>query len=358
MAWKEKSDFATTMPTLVWRRQPASGINAVGEGSAAARRDAVPDPVISDGGGAAADAGRGGGAAPAARPAPVVPAAAASASAAFAAADAAPAAGPLAHGVPVPPRSVVPVPSTFTAHTMGPYYRQQQQQQHRPLLRRYDTAEDGTTITLPNHVGRRTERTGKTNRAGHATAAAKKRSQRGATSERNLPPGAYQQPSGKIKSAIWWGGTQHYIGTFDTPDRASAAYRFVRKELALAKLPGLGPDEVHADAAKEKAMGAEGGVGPKETKPKVTSRRGRPLGFTQNATGKFVSQMYWGGKNRYIGTFDTADQASTVSWLVRRDLDSANLSAAGADEVDAAFDAAKLYAVRAVGGSNSRRKTA
>ena len=35
------------MPTLVWERQLASGINAVGEGSAATRRreEAVPDPV-------------------------------------------------------------------------------------------------------------------------------------------------------------------------------------------------------------------------------------------------------------------------------------------------------------------------
>jgi len=151
-----------------------------------------------------------------------------------------------------------------------------------------------------------------------------------------------------------------YIGRFDTPEQASAAFMFVRKDVGDAKLSGLGPDEVNAafDAAKEKAIDAVGGVGPKKKKRKATSLRGHPLGFTQNATGKFVSQMYWGGKNRYIGTFDTADQASTVSWLMRKYLGNANLSAAGADKVDAAFDTAKLHAIRAVGGSNSRRKTA
>ena len=190
------------------------------------------------------------------------------------------------------------------------------------------------------------------NHAGHATAA-KKRSKR-ATSERNLPPGVNQQPSGNFKSEIRCRGKIRNIGTFDTLDRASAARTSVEKELALAKLSELGPDEVNAvfDAAKKKAIDAVGGA--KKTKPKATSRRGHPLGFTQNAAGKFVSQMYWGGKNRYIGTFDTADQASTVSWLVRRDLDNANASTIDADDVDATFNAAKTRALDAVGVSKKK----
>jgi len=240
---------------------------------------------------------------------------------------------------------------------MGPYYQQQQQQQQQQTLRgRHVTVDDGTTITLPQHGGRRKKR--KMNHAGHATAA-RKRSK--ATSKRDLPTGVYKR-SGKYQSQIYLGDMTktRYIGRFDTPEQASAAFMFVRKDVGDAKLSGLGPDEVNAafDAAKEKAIDAVGGVGPKKKKRKATSLRGHPLGFTQNATGKFVSQMYWGGKNRYIGTFDTADQASTVSWLMRKYLGNANLSAAGADKVDAAFDTAKLHAIRAVGGSNSRRKTA
>ena len=279
------------------------------------------------------------------RPDPVVPAAAASA-----AVHVAPAARPLAYGVPVPPR--IAVPPTFTTHTMGPYYQQQQQKQ--TLVGRHVTADDGTTTTSSNHGQRRKKR--KMNHAGHATAARSKR----ATSERNLLPGAYQQPSGNFKSVIRCRGKVRYIGTFDTLDRASAARTAVEKEVALAKLSELGPDEVNAvfDAAKKKAIDAVGGA--KKTKPKATSRRGHPLGFTQNAAGKFVSQMYWGGKNRYIGTFDTADQASAAHASVRKDLDNANLSAAGGDEVaklstftadkvDDAFEAAQTKASVSLG---------
>ena len=329
------------MPTLVWIRRPESGSDADDATSRSRGEDAaVPDPVVSAA--SAADAAPDVAAAAAAvmPPAHGVPRAAA------------PAARPPAHGVPPPAYGV---PPTFTTHTMVLHY-QHQQQRHRPLLRRHVTADDGTTTTSSNHGQRRKKR--KMNHAGHATAA-KKRSKR-ATSERNLPPGVNQQPSGNFKSEIRCRGKIRNIGTFDTLDRASAARTSVEKELALAKLSELGPDEVNAvfDAAKKKAIDAVGGA--KKTKPKATSRRGHPLGFTQNAAGKFVSQMYWGGKNRYIGTFDTADQASTVSWLVRKDLDNANLSAAGGDEVaklstftadkvDDAFEAAQTKASVSLG---------
>ena len=222
----------------------------------------------------------------------------------------------------------------------------------------------------------------------------------GVAKKRRLPKGVCQvYLSGKFRTDIWWGKKQRYVGYFDTPEQASAAYVLVRNDLDDGKLSELGPDEVNAafDAAKEKAIDAVVGVGPKKNKRKVTSRRGRPLGFTQNATGKFVSQRYWGGKNRYIqggrqtrqrrseiflqlqsadkfgrswrdlptgvckipcsekyrsdiwwgnkqrcvGYFYTPEEAFAARMSMMKDLDDANLWALGADKVDAAFDAAK-----------------
>ena len=45
------------------------------------------------------------------------------------------------------------------------------------------------------------------------------------------------------------------IGTFDTPEQASAAYMFVKKKRTHGDLSALGADEVYAllNAAKKKA---------------------------------------------------------------------------------------------------------
>ena len=39
------------------------------------------------------------------------------------------------------------------------------------------------------------------------------------------------------------GGKAHYVGTFDTPEKASATVMFVKNELARAKLSALGADD-------------------------------------------------------------------------------------------------------------------
>ena len=58
--------------------------------------------------------------------------------------------------------------------------------------------------------------------------------------------------------------------------------------------------------------------------------------------------IQWGGKKRYIGTFDTPEQASAACVSVRKDRGGANLFSLSAEEVDGVFDAAKKKAMGTV----------
>ena len=197
----------------------------------------------------------------------------------------------------------------------------------------------------PANGGKKKKR--KTNRAKAATAA-KKTSK--AKPKRDLPQGVYETSSGKFRSKIRLGGKNRQIGTFDTPEQASAAYMSLKKNRADAKLSTLGAVEVEAtfDASQKKAVEAVGGI--------VPDKRDLPLGVRKTTSGKFESKIRWGRKQHHIGTFDTPEQASAAYMSVKNDLDDVNLSAVGADEVNALFDAAKKKAVEAVGGSIPKKK--
>ena len=93
---------------------------------------------------------------------------------------------------------------------------------------------------------------------------------------------------------------------------------------------------------------------------KATSERDLPTGVYKALSGKrFVSRIKWGGTRRYIGTFDTTEQASAVYTTVRNVLNDVELSVLGGDEVVTLFNAAQTKAVEAVGGfiSSKRAKT-
>ena len=197
---------------------------------------------------------------------------------------------------------------------------------------------------------------------------------RKATAARDLPIGIRKKPSGRFKSLIWWGDKQRYIGTFDTLEQASAAYDSVREDLDNADLSPLGADEVDGlfDEAQKKAVEAVGGVIPKKNRVRETPKRDHPAepperrlpqGVSKMSTGKFggavwfVPRIWWGDKERYIGTFDTLEQASAAYMSARKDLDDANLSSCGANEVNAAFDAARRKAAETVGGVVPRKMT-
>ena len=159
---------------------------------------------------------------------------------------------------------------------------------------------------------------------------------------RDLPRGVYKSRSGKFESMIRWGGKKRHIGTFDTPEQASAAHMSVKKGLDDAKLSVLSAVEVKDmfDEAKKKALESFGGLVPKE--------RDLPIGVRKSSSGRFTSNIRWGGKCRYIGTFDTPEQASVAYMSARKDLDDAKLSALGADEAKATFDEARKKALEMV----------
>ena len=177
-----------------------------------------------------------------------------------------------------------------------------------------------------------------------AATAVKKKSK--VASERDLPRVFYKTPTGKLASQTMWAGKRRYIGTFDTPEQASAAYMSVKKDLADAKRSAFGADEVDDafDEAKKKALESVG----------VSKKKRLPKGVQKTTAGKFKDMVYWGGKSRYIGTFDTPEQASAAYMSVKKDRDDANLSGLGADEVNAAFDEAIKKAVDAVGASTRK----
>jgi len=185
-------------------------------------------------------------------------------------------------------------------------------------------------------------------RTNAATTAKKKKAK--ATSKRGLPPGIQKTRSGNFQAKTKFGGKHRNIGTFHTPEQASAIYMSVKKDLNDAKPSALSADEADAafDAAKKKALEAVG---------LSTSLRDLPTGVRKRLSGKFTSSIGWGGKSRYIGTFDTPEQASAAYMSVRKYLEDEKISLCGADELTAIFSAARKIALKSVGGFVTRDLT-
>ena len=162
-----------------------------------------------------------------------------------------------------------------------------------------------------------------------------------ASSVRRLPQGVRKTGYGKFESIIWWRSKRkRYIGTFDTPEQASAAYMSVKKDLDDVNPWTLGADEMIDaifDGAKKKALESFGGF--------VSEERDLPTGVYKTKRGKFRSQIRWGDKKRHICTVDTPEQASSAYLSVKKDLDESKLLALSADEVNALFEAAKTKAL-------------
>ena len=120
-----------------------------------------------------------------------------------------------------------------------------------------------------------------------------------------------------------------YIGTFDTPEQASAAYTLVRGE--LDKNSSLASDDLNAvfEGAKARALetAGEGEAGHGRLRARTGKKGGMPRGVREDGPGRFVARIQYSGvKNSqgYIGTFDTPEQASAAYSLVRNELDMEN----------------------------------
>ena len=118
-------------------------------------------------------------------------------------------------------------------------------------------------------------------------------------------------------------------------------------------LPG-GVAEIATDAIN--ATGHEAHIIRRKKRAKATAERDLPTGVQKTSSGKFQARIKC-GKTRRIGLFDAPEQASAAFLSVRKDLRDANLSAVGADEVEALFDAAQKKAVEAVGGNLPKKRS-
>ena len=99
------------------------------------------------------------------------------------------------------------------------------------------TKKGSSSVAVPAVTSKRSADGGKKRKRNmnrvEPAAAAKKKSK--ATSERDLPQGVRKSSYGRFESRIKWRGKHRHIGTFDTPEQASAAYVFVKRDLREAK---------------------------------------------------------------------------------------------------------------------------
>ena len=280
-AWFEAHNSAA-MPTLVWKRRPKNG-------TAAAREAVVPDPVVS-------------------------------AAAAV-------------------PESVASFPTVFpdqVASSGGPL--PEGSSKKRKVDRDSLTTAAGADVS-DQHGGL------KRAAVDHDTKPDRSGVDHMARSERDLPTGVTKLPSGKFQSRTKWGGKDRHIGTFDTPEQASAAYMSMKKYkeyldgVDLAAIDADGINDIF-DAAKKKALEAIGVGVPKNE---------LPIGVTKMSSGQFQATLQWSDEHRFIGTFDTPVQASYARFSVMKGLARTKASELNADEIEAAFDAAKKKALEASG---------
>ena len=91
----------------------------------------------------------------------------------------------------------------------------------------------------------------------------------------------------------YWGGKERVIGTFHTPEQASAAYMSVKKDLDGVEISVLGAGEVDDifDAAKQKALEAVDGIVPKKKKSFIECEKFSRyrLRVPETSPGKFIA---------------------------------------------------------------------
>jgi hypothetical protein len=109
----------------------------------------------------------------------------------------------------------------------------------------------------------------------------------------------------KFTAMITYGGTQHYLGTFDTKEQAGIAYdqvaidKSTREDSFTLNYPKM------SDAEREEALKAEEPVQEKRGTPNQTTG----LIGVYKIREKYHAQITIGGTQHNFGTFDTKEQA-------------------------------------------------
>jgi len=111
----------------------------------------------------------------------------------------------------------------------------------------------------------------------------------------------------KYRTLIMYGGTQYYLGTFDTKEQAGMAYdRFVVDKSTKEVSYTLNYPKM-SDLEREEAMNIE-------PPPKKKRKRGNPnqktglIGVVKMRK-KYQASITYGGTKHHLGTFDTKEQA-------------------------------------------------
>jgi serine protease inhibitor ecotin len=111
----------------------------------------------------------------------------------------------------------------------------------------------------------------------------------------------------KYKASINYGGTQHYLGSFDTKEQAGIAYDQVAIDKSTEEVSFTLNYPKMSDPEREEALKVE-------PPPKKKRKRGTPnektglIGVYKSGE-KYRASIYIGGKNKGLGRFDTKEQA-------------------------------------------------
>jgi len=129
--------------------------------------------------------------------------------------------------------------------------------------------------------------------------------------------GVRQAMHGKWMVMIGYQGKQHYIGGFETREQAIAANVTARSKLSATKEFKLTEREIKQNVKLAKEAASVGNVR-KPGRPK----RYRPVehttpGVQTTSSGKWIVMISYQGKHRYIGSFDTQDQARSANIAAR-----------------------------------------
>jgi len=116
--------------------------------------------------------------------------------------------------------------------------------------------------------------------------------------------GVYEDKK-KYTAQIWYGGTRHNLGSFDTKEQAGMAYDqyVVDKSTEVVSFTLNYPNM--SDTEREDALKVEEPLQQKRGNPNQTTG----LIGVSNAGNKFTVSIRYGGTSHYLGTFDTKEQA-------------------------------------------------